>query len=314
MRQKFIFAALLMLAVIGCKNNKSDINLVDCIIYDENKTSYMFNITNKYPAEVLINDFPVLHRFDFLGHKVSGSADVGIYTDGTQAFEIIMDLQNFKKEGSEEPILSLIFYKTTPDKSSFDIDEENIIADINIYEDDITTENISNRYFSKELNFEAQPSVNMNAWLESEDMTKQEKDKLLKMVYMSYQDFKDVINNKKIPEFVDMIKIAEYESGQLSNKKAEWLKDEREAWLSNSLQLLPINDCKIKLYGNGKLVTLTTKSNKIISESPIYSSLPAENNGKTTQFVNLYYHFPTGSDYPELIRFNAYSVTKFGEK
>lgn len=305
MKKKSFIAALLALIVMGCSTNRSgNENLIDNVIYDEAKSSYMFTATNTYPVEILINGYPVARTTASSPHNLTGIADIGIYKEGKQTLDVVIDLRQFKKEETYQPILSFVLYQAKSKESVPGPD--NTINNFEISTNEITDDDVKDCIFTKTITFEAQPVVNIGAWQESKDMTEYDSDKLLKMAYLAYQDFKDVINNNKLAEFTEMVELAEYESGQLCNKRIDDIKNERNAWLSNSLNLQPMDNCEVKLYGDGKLLTLVVKSEQIIDISPLYTS-PGDDDGDS-HYVNLYYHFPSDSENLELIRFNTDSL------
>ncbi|MFK7001779.1 hypothetical protein V3Q90_08640 [Flavobacterium oreochromis] len=143
----------------------------------------------------------------------------------------------------------------------------------------------------------------LKGWSESEDLYKMDKDLLEKEVLKKYNELKDLLNLGKIDDYLNLGKNKNYELDICTYTTEEQSKIDYQ---NNKLKMSklcvgnmqPINDYVLKLYANGRLVTLERPRGEYKNWSALMSKTPE---GRVTGWgVKL--HKPKGSDHFEIIR------------
>lgn len=312
--KKYYLLTTILLTVIYCQaQNTAD--LLDKLRYNTDKNNYGIQPTFYYPTEISINDYPVFRGLEFFGNTIPNFIDIAINKSGEQELKILIDLTNYKKQA--QPILKILLVKSGKGVSIIsnesDFPKENILVKFELSDDGITQDNIKNGYFLKTIKFDAkipveQPSLEKSVQLKAST-------ELLDQLYNAITKLTDALNNKNNSSVLAIIQNAEFEVAQLRGMEKEWMLNERKALLSNNFKLLPKDSCEVKIYGNGKIATLVKKNSGIIKQSAITSEFTEKYpKGKVTQFYNFYYNLPKGKEELELIRFDGYAITKYGNK
>lgn len=314
--KKYLLFITILLTLSSCKGQESRTELLDKLKYDADKSNYGIQPTFYYPTEISINDYPVFRGLEFFGNTIPNFIDNAINKNGGQELKILIDLTNYKKQG--KPILKILLVKSAKGVSIIsnesDFPEENILVNYELADDDITQENIKNGYFLKTIKFNAKIPVELSSLSKSVQL--KNSTALLDELHNALAKLTKDLNDKNSNNVLEIIQHAEFEVAQLRGMKKEWMLKERDALLSNTFSLLPKDSCEVKIYGNGTMVTLVKKSSEIIKQSAVTSKFRKEKSpkGNVVQFYNFYYHVPKGKEKLELIRFDGYSITKYGKK
>lgn len=290
--------------------------LLDNIKYSVDKSNYGIQPIFYYPTEISINDYPVLRGLEFFGNTIPNFIDIAINKNGEQELKVLIDLTKYKKEG--KPILEILLIKSAKGISIIsnksDFPKENILVNYELSDGDITQENIKNGYFLKTIKFNAKIPVELSSLNKSVQLSNSTE--LLDKLYNTLITLTKDLNDKNTDNVLKIIQNAEFEVTQLRGMKKEWMLTERKALLSNTFTLLPKDSCEVKIYGNGTMATLVQKNLEIIKQSALTSYFTKESypKGRVFQFYNFYYNIPEGKEELELIRFDAYAITKYGNK
>lgn len=314
--KKYYLLIFVLLALTSCKGQENKTELLDKLKYNVDKTNYGIQPTFYYPTEISINDYPVFRGLEFFGNTIPTFIDLAINKSGEQELKILIDLTNYKKQ--EKPILKILLVKSAKGISIIsnesDFPKENILVNYELSDDDITQENFKNGYFLKTIQFNAKIPVELSSLNKSVQLNNSTE--LLDKLYNALTKLTKNLNEKNSKNVLETIQNAEFEVAQLRGMKKEWMLDEREALLSNTFTLLPKDSCEVKICGNGMMATLVKKNSETIKQSAITSKFNKGSypKGKVVQFYNFYYNLPKGKEKLELIRFDGYAITKYGNK
>ncbi|GEM_PF-669468 len=143
----------------------------------------------------------------------------------------------------------------------------------------------------------------LKGWSESEDLSKMDKKDLEKEVLTKYNEFSKMLNEGKIDEYLNLGKNKNYELDICTYTTAEQSRIDYEENRSKMLKLCvnnmqPFNNYIMKLYANGRLVSLEIPDGKYRSWSALMSKTPK---GRVTSWA-LKLHKPKGSKDFEIIR------------
>ena len=314
--KKYCLFIIALLAVTYSNGQGRKPELLDNLKSSLEHNNYGIQSTFYYPTEISINDYPVFRGFEFFGNTIPNFIDIAIDKNGEQELKVLIDLANYKKQ--EKPILEILLVKSDKGVSIIsnksDFPEENILVNYQLSDDDITQENIKNGYFLKTIKFKAKVPIELSTLNKSVQLTNSKE--LLDKLYNAVAKLTKDLNDRDSNNVLETIQSAEFEVAQLRGMKKEWMLTERKALLSNTFTLLPKDSCEVKIYGNGTMGTLVQKNLDIIKQSAITSNFTKENypKGRVVQFYNFYYNLPKGKQELELIRFDGYAITKYGNK
>lgn len=143
----------------------------------------------------------------------------------------------------------------------------------------------------------------LKGWSESENLTQIDKDVLLKDVNQYFLNLKDLLNQGKIDEFLKLCKkedeeldIATYTSPEDSKIDYQNNKEKMTKLCVGNMQ--PLDNAEMKIYGNGRLVTLVIPNGKYKNWNALMSKTPK---GRVTSW-GVVLHKPKGSPNFEIIR------------
>lgn len=315
MKKYFLFI-IALLALTSSNGQEIKPELLDKLKYHTDKSNYGIQPTFYYPTEISINDYPVFRGLEFYGNTIPNFIDVAIHKNGEQELKFLIDLTNYKKNGL--PLLEILLVKSAKGVSIIsnkaDFPKENILVNYELSDDDITQEHINNGYFLKAIKFNAKVPIEVPSLDKSLPLNNSIE--LLDKLYDALAKLTKDLNNKDSNNVLKIIQNAEFEIAQLRGMKKEWVLTERKALFSNTFALLPKDSCEVKIYGNGKMATLVRKNLDLIKQSAITSNFITQNSpkGKVVQFYNFYYHLPKEKDKLEVIRYDGYAITKYGNK
>jgi hypothetical protein len=143
----------------------------------------------------------------------------------------------------------------------------------------------------------------VKGWSESQDLKKIDKDVLQKEVVEYFSKLKDLLNNGKIDEFRKLCKKRDEELDVVTYTSPE---DSKIDYQNNTAKMLklcpgnmqPFDNYEMKIYGNGKLVTLVIPNGEFRNWTALISKTPK---GRTTSW-GILLHKPKGSNTFEIIR------------
>ena len=143
----------------------------------------------------------------------------------------------------------------------------------------------------------------LKGWSESQNLDKIDKEILSKEVKEYFTTLKDLLNQGKIDEFLRLcekedeeLDIATYTTPEDSKIDYQNNKEKMSKLCVGNMQSL--ENAEMKIYGNGRLVTLVIPNGKYRNWSALMSKTPK---GRVTSW-GVILHKPKGSDKLEIIR------------
>ncbi|SDD52375.1 hypothetical protein SAMN04487894_1104 [Niabella drilacis] len=153
--------------------------------------------------------------------------------------------------------------------------------------------------------FSAAVPYTLPGWNNSEDLTKEDEKKLLQEVIEVNQRYLDLFKNKDINGLQAMVYKKEQETQQADFDDQAGSSENYTAYTGvfdlPDAEFLPIENYKLKIFGNGRLVTLVRKDFPNIDE-PVVRIRYSKNGRRRIKAMQGVFHKPAGSGHLELIR------------
>ncbi|MGU3376547.1 hypothetical protein [Chryseobacterium sp. M5A1_1a] len=219
--------------------------------------------------EILINDVP-LHRYFLLGSTNKQRIQINdhILRSGQQEITVrlfppqlsdeswsptFVDASKFKikvllrkSDGSLEDYKQVFEFSTSNKRGT-----ENFLAS-------------GQKVFEFKGNFVAEVPYQLEGWHNSKDLSKENKDELLKEAVAAYNSFRNILIKKDVSTYASLMYDKEVELAKAYywhtpvDSKQRW--DEMSGTVREKREILPLKDFKMVLYGNGKVLALQPKS------------------------------------------------------
>ena len=259
--KKILFVFIILL--FNCHNAQNTGEMKIQQIPLEKQITYMIDLTLKTPHELYINDILAVSR----SRGSNAAIDINPYV---------------LKNGKYKIKLRLLPYwhlnETTVSKS----DIENVRLFFGSYIRNKETDEILNYkadvalpivapkedvpYFEQEWDVElTELPYELEGWSKGQDLRKWDKDKLEKKVVAFHQRARKILNEgnseawlKLIQKRFDEVCIFDYLSEKRIEKDLEEIKEDVEEYSKGTM--IPLEDYELKLYAEGKLVTLERKT------------------------------------------------------
>lgn len=154
--------------------------------------------------------------------------------------------------------------------------------------------------------FTAEVPYSLTGWSAGQDLTKEDQSKLLAEVLDFYQQYAALYKEKNINGIFKSVLAKEKERAQYffmdASANAEAVTTYKEFLDFPSPAVLPIENYRLRFYGDGKIVTLERTDYPNIGE-PVTRIEYKDQNGKTvTEYMYCYLQRPAGSTRLEMIR------------
>ncbi|MGQ7855153.1 hypothetical protein ACUN24_13035 [Pedobacter sp. WC2501] len=276
----------------------------------KNKVSYVVHVNSLTPYELYLDD--ILIDF-YYGNTISNTTELNPYLLGNGKHTL--KIRFLPKEEASDKMLSpadlifnetarwhLYFLKTVADKND-PLGYSNEL--------DYTKGELKIKAPSTKVPFWEQTwaldvkdlPYQVKGWSESEDVRKKDQDMLQKEVVRYFSHLKDLLNNGKIDDFRKLCKKRDQEIDVVTYTTPEDSKIDDQNNKERLLKICPgnmqaLNNYEMKIYGNGKLVTLVISSGKYKNWSALMSKTPK---GRVTSWGAIL-HLPKGSITLEMIR------------
>lgn len=152
--------------------------------------------------------------------------------------------------------------------------------------------------------FKAKVPYQLEGWLEGQNLTKMDKDELLEKVLKAYKKQGDLIDGGKLIESAK----AEKQSIKEESQALFFTKEDNEEYLETfvesrghkNIEIIPLEYYELKIYGNGKIVTLIDKFD---GKSALFgSSFDGEEEGYTHYTFYYYFYLPEEESELKIIR------------
>ncbi|GAA3762407.1 hypothetical protein [Flavobacterium ginsengiterrae] len=324
---KFIFFGL-ALCFSACSQNKKMSNLTS-----KNYIEIMSNNTKRYTyepmyyltyeqnicySEILVNDIPVNKNFK---EMVDGGTirinnyifksgiqkvtvklyaiddnkdfDFSTFTDETDMKIDIEESDNVKRDLKGKEITSYV----TPIVSFKNIDG---------YEKS-KFEGSGKTYYEATFTFNVVVPYDFNSLDKARDLSKWDKEILKEKVVDFYKKQWNIINEKRVDDYFSFLELKEKETCQSEYSNKTELQENLEAYLlpftNSTFKLEPIENYTVKLYGNGKLVSLELKSlEKIMRGKSVLWGKYKDEEAVRAKFRKYYLYIPEGENELKILR------------
>ncbi len=300
-----IFTAL----ILSCKGQEKKNNTMITNYTEAPKKLYYLNLELFLIYEIYINDVKITNHAFELG-KVSGLEYLNEYilNSGKQTIKLI----NRDKVPSKTNLPNNIFKEFSLEVYSTDENEENISSVKKFDFPDKPTPRPY--YFENTWEFDAEVPYNIDGWKKGKNLTKLNEEELKKQVVTKFEYFRNLLNKGKVDKFIQENALG-YEEFVITNyyqkKWSEFDENIRELVEDQEGFMLPLENYKMKIYGNGKLVTLERIDTPFLGESALLA-VDEKENTLYTDYISLY--MPEGTDELKPIRLRVeYGLANFNK-
>ncbi|WCC43743.1 hypothetical protein PJW08_00315 (plasmid) [Tenacibaculum finnmarkense] len=258
MKLKIILTIIIITTVLyNCKGQKKDLIKMETVNKyekDIDKRAYYLNYDLFMTYDIYLNDIKIEYEYQAIGSVYGmGYLNEYILNSGTQRIRLISkDLFPGKTN-----MPTKIFEKFNMEVYTADENDENI-EKVKIFDfPDIPTP--KPYFFDNTWTFEAKVPFNLEGWKNGKDLTKIDEKELEKMVLEKFKHYHELLNDGDVDQFMkenkknfeDFVIANYYQKGW-----SEYNDNIRETISNQKGKMLPLKNYKIKIYGNGKLVTL----------------------------------------------------------
>ncbi len=170
--------------------------------------------------------------------------------------------------------------------------------------------------FEKTWTFEAKVPFNIEGWKNGQDLSKMDEKELEKMVVDKFQHYRKLLNDGNVDQFMEEHK-KNFEEFVIANYYqkgwSEYNENIRETISNQKGIMLLLENYKMKIYGNGKLVSLERRevNETFYNRSPLIA-IDKKENILYSDYVWLY--MPKGGTTLEPVRLNVdYTIADFSK-
>lgn len=272
---KIIILITLSLSIIACSQNKKNTMkenpLLSTIKKYNDEPIYQITVETIYNYEILANDIPVMVKHNNFMTTFGTFNNAFILKSGLQNLEIrLYPIIPYVKEGdAAQPAkeflqndlnFNLIVEQTAWDKNG-NLEEPKEVLSYNLpNEKEGKKIDFSKlKEYREKLNFNATVPYVLKGWEESEDLSKMDQKVLQEKVIAFFNKFRNSFENKDSDFYINSIKNAEFNYYQSNYYKINNAQSKSNKWIDfikEGKQLEPIDKYDLKIYGNGKMVSL----------------------------------------------------------
>ena len=310
---KTLTILILTTLLASCKGQNNEAIKMDTVNkYDKNidKRAYYLNYDLFMTYDIYLNDIKIISNYQSGPVSGLGYLNEYILNSGKQTIRLV-DKDLFPGETN---IPKDIFQKFNMEIYTADENDENIQ---NIKKLDFPIIDTPNPYvFEKTWTFDATVPFDIEGWKKGQDLTKIDNEELEKMVVDKFEHYRKLLDNGQVDQFMEENK-KNFEEFVIANyyqkRWSEYNDNIRETIGNQKGKMLPLENYKMKIYGNGKLVTLER-----IDINPVFYGRSAlvgvwkEKNKLYSDYILLY--MPKGKNTLEPIRaaidYDIYDTSK----
>ncbi|MDN3673501.1 hypothetical protein QWY99_10590 [Flavobacterium branchiarum] len=299
----------------------TSINYVETILktikrYDYEPMYYLIFKQHSCLSEILVNDIPVNKNFKEESLGLTLDINQFIFKSGTQ--KVTFRLYPAGKIGIRD--FSTLVYDT---EMKIEISESDnnkrkqagkiiatyatpTVVNRNVYEEKEFVGN-KKKYYEASFTFEAKVPYEFNSLEDGQDLREWDQEKLEKKVVDFYKEQLRLLQEKKKEEYFSYLDLKEKETRQslFFNKKElqEILDSYLEAFIIPNFEMQPLENYKLKLYGEGRIVCLELTSNEpnMREKSALWAKFD-EGDGLMADFFKYYLYIPEGEYELEILR------------
>ncbi|WP_108867133.1 hypothetical protein [Aquimarina aquimarini] len=304
--KKYVLKILIVnfiLLQISCKTkNKNDINLEKT----QNNPEYYLGYKYPIPYEILINDIVVDKNLEG-GKNGAENLNQYILKNGEQKVEIKV-LHPFIEKGGLLSSQDLSILKAKVYLIEGEEEDMTLIKELNFKEIEKKVPLIN-----QEWSFKATLPFQLIGWGKSKDLKSFEEDELKELVVKKFTVLRELLNTGKTRDFMGELEFRNNEffiaNFFTNSEKNDYLINLEETFKEHKDKMLPLEDFKLRILGNGRAVTLER-----INKHTGQGVLVAEDKSKNILYLNyIILHIPLGKEELEILRINPL-ITSLDEK
>ncbi|PQL91511.1 hypothetical protein [Apibacter adventoris] len=274
---------------------------------------YQIETETNYSYQVLVNDFPVYTHFGPYG-SMKFNINSSILQSGKQKLEIKIYPRYINKTDQKEYLdnrgtFKLFITQTAWRKDGGGLEEPKTILEYELPKENKQTGNTIDyaklKSFTDSLSFEAKIPYMLQGWTDGEVFKKEDSLQLKAQVAAFYQDIIDAYQKKEWDYFNTQYLQAEKEWYQSEyfpdNIIEEYQKGVEDSDGKYKIVFFPLENYKLSIYGNGRILCLETISGKNKGKSAFGYTYENEER-KGTVYLDLYLYRPKGSSQFQIIR------------
>ncbi|MCY0977817.1 hypothetical protein PGH12_15740 [Chryseobacterium wangxinyae] len=291
--KKFFLFSCLMILVLGCSQNGKSQDLIIKQIPIKNHVVYGINTSIQCRFDLLINDISAVNNS--LGYA---TYDINPYVlkNGKYKIKIKLHTKGIPQDILEKTRIHLVKYLKNDEGEFVENSKETIeelVFKLNFNKDSIIQEQEWEVYI-KELPYE------LEGWNKGQDLRKLNQKDLEQKVMNYYKKVWSILNNGDGNMWSNLTQKRSYETAIFdynSKEELERFMKENEDVVSKKAKnmLIPLEDFEMKIYADGKLVTLERKAHT----RDFNNSFPLDIKGWSPLIRK--YSTGGGSDYPILL-------------
>ena len=259
--KKIHLLTIIILTLLNCNNTQKKMKIQQIPL--EKQITYMIDLTLKTPHELYINDILAVSR----SRGSNAAIDINPYVLKNGKYKIKLRLLPYwhlnettvSKSDIENARLffgSYIRNKETDEILNYKAD---VALPIVAPKEDVP-------YFEQEWEVEITDlPYELEGWSKGQDLRKWDKKELEKKVVAFHQKIRKILNDGNSEEWMKLIQkrfdevcIFDYLSEKRIEKDLEEIKEDIEEYSKGTM--IPLEDYELKLYAEGKLVTLERKT------------------------------------------------------
>ena len=259
--KKIHLLTIIILTLLNCNNTQKKMKIQQIPL--EKQITYMIDLTLKTPHELYINDILAVSR----SRGSNAAIDINPYVLKNGKYKIKLRLLPYwhlnettvSKSDIENARLffgSYIRNKETDEILNYKAD---VALPIVAPKEDVP-------YFEQEWDVElTELPYELEGWSKGQDLRKWDKKELEKKVVAFHQKIRKILNDGNSEEWMKLIQkrfdevcIFDYLSEKRIEKDLEEIKEDVEEYSKGTM--IPLEDYELKLYAEGKLVTLERKT------------------------------------------------------
>lgn len=255
---KKVYLLAIAILLFNCHNAQNTGEMKIQQIPLEKQITYIIALSMRVPYELYINDIKA--DCDYVG--ANSGVDMNPYILKNGKYKVKLRIFPAFKAG-EKLIASKDIKNSNISFGSYIRNRET--DEILNYEDKllpITAPTIDVPYFEQEWEVEiTELPYELEGWSKGQDLRKWDKDKLEKKVVAFHQKIRKILNDGNSEEWMKLIQkrfdevcIFDYLSEKRIEKDLEEIKEDVEEYSKGTM--IPLEDYELKLYAEGKLVTL----------------------------------------------------------
>ena len=259
--KKILFVFIILL--FNCHNAQNIGEMKIQQIPLEKQITYMIDLTLKTPHELYINDILAVSR----SRGSNAAIDINPYVLKNGKYKIKLRLLPYwhlnettvSKSDIENARLFLGSYIRNKETDEILNYKADVALPIVAPKEDVP-------YFEQEWDVElTELPYELEGWSKGQDLRKWDKDKLEKKVVAFHQKIRKILNDGNSEEWMKLIQkrfdevcIFDYLSEKRIEKDLKEIKEDVEEYSKGTM--IPLEDYELKLYAEGKLVTLERKT------------------------------------------------------